>query len=248
MRVARRLSGLLALVSGVAAPLLAATPPAAIEITAPRPGQSLTAGSRLEIAWREAQGVASDFEEWEAFLSLDGGATFPYRLTPHLDRRLDRFEVELPPVASARARLMLRFGDEHDERELLVPFELQIVAPTRPEPPEPAASGWSLRSGESARPGLAGVVDWVEGERDGARLERRRELPASGFGAPAAIAAAGDAQPALVQRSPRDELRAAARDESPQPERRASERTNPAGPAPGLPVSVRLSRLSRWNE
>jgi hypothetical protein len=60
--------------------------PPPVELAAPAGGATLVAGSTAMIEWaplarwRELGKV----DEWEAFLSLDGGATYPVRLTPHL--------------------------------------------------------------------------------------------------------------------------------------------------------------------
>lgn len=151
--------------------------PAAIEWVEPRAGAEAIAGEALAISWRPASDDAASFEEWEAFLSLDGGAHWPYRLTPHLDRRISRFVVELPPLAASRARLLLRYGNEREERELLLPFEFAIAAPRRVAFRSDARV--TTQPGEAARPGEAGVVAWVDGPRDGAplvRVERRAPL------------------------------------------------------------------------
>jgi len=175
-------------------------PPDGFEILSPQPHSELRAGGSLTLEWR-AGPAAGTFEEWEAFLSLDGGATWPYRLTPHLDRALNRVEVELPAVASPRARLLFRFGDERRERELLFPFELAVAPPDRAAP-SLAAARWTDRAAEPARPGLGGVSEWVEGARDGSRLVRYERRFGSGL---APRAQPGDDLPeavATAQRAP----------------------------------------------
>ena len=116
---------------------------------------------------REARpGLAamSRVEEWEAFLSLDGGRTFLTRLTPHLELEMRRVTVRLPELPSEDVRLLLRFGDERDEREQVMSGRFRIVAAEAP------VVTWRLPRlgrGESARPGDPGVLVWVEGSRDG---------------------------------------------------------------------------------
>ncbi|MEZ5313855.1 MAG: hypothetical protein R2862_09510 [Thermoanaerobaculia bacterium] len=63
----------------------------------------------------------------EAFLSLDGGRSWPVRLTPHLgiDRR--RIRVRVPDLPTEEARLLFRIGDEREERAALLPERFRIV-------------------------------------------------------------------------------------------------------------------------
>lgn len=162
---------LLALASGSAR----AEPRGVIEWLSPRAGEPWTAGSSVVLAWRPGPEFArlGAAEEWEAFLSLDGGVHYPIRLTPHLDVHLRRFTAILPATAgpAENARLLLRFGDEQDEVEVPIDGRVRILesgpaARTVPPPPEPATRRYSAR-GEAARPGEAGVVWWMEGGRRG---------------------------------------------------------------------------------
>jgi len=191
-----RSSGLVFLLAalGAAARLSAsALPAAAIEILSPAPESAARAGSSVTLEWR-ATAAAPRFEEWEAFLSLDGGATWPYRLTPHLDRALSRVEVELPPVPSPRARLLFRFGDERQERELLVPFSLAIGRSERDALPAALPALPAAAVGEPALPGGAGVREWIAGPRNGSRLVHVA-LQWPDTTAPRAESAAADATP-----------------------------------------------------
>ncbi|MEZ5313174.1 MAG: hypothetical protein R2862_05705 [Thermoanaerobaculia bacterium] len=71
------------------------------------------------------------FDEWEAFLSLDGGRDYSIRLTPHLDAEVRSFAVTLPDFETEEARLLLRFGDGRNEIEEEMPWTFAIVAATR---------------------------------------------------------------------------------------------------------------------
>ncbi len=110
--------------------------------------------------------------EWEAFLSLDDGVTYPIRITPHLDRDLRRISWLVPELPTRTARLLLRFGDEKNETSVEIPRRFVILAAVNG--PRLAASRSlvtpSYRVGESARPGDPGVVRWVEGSRQGGEL------------------------------------------------------------------------------
>jgi hypothetical protein len=163
------LAGLFSLALAVPAAAAPAADP--VRLLAPTGGTELRAGSLAEIAWEaDAPWIGSrGIEEWEAFLSLDGGAHYTVRITPHLDLGLRRVLWRVPPAPTADARLLLRFGDEHQETVLELPQRFSIAGPVEPGlgavPVE-----ISLRRGEPARPDESGVVAWVEGDRAGGRL------------------------------------------------------------------------------
>ena len=181
----RRLSGLVfcgwialgasALPAAAMAPAAAEAPPP-IRLLAPAADAGLVAGDEAEIAWEPLASFANlgRVEEWEAFLSLDGGATYPFRLTPHLDHDLRRFRWRVPAVPSADARLLFRFGDERREVPVYVPQRFVIEAPAAPAWLPDTTIDIGRRSprvvGESALPGQRGVVAWVEGSRRGTGL------------------------------------------------------------------------------
>jgi hypothetical protein len=149
---------------------------AAVELVAPRAGSTLAAGSMAELEWAPGERFSRlpAVEEWEAFLSLDGGATFPLRITPHLDQDLRRIRFQVPPFATADARILLRFGDERRETAVELPVRFAIAAPPGLpllETSFPLAHQ-AAASGEPARPGHAGVVAWVEGDRRGGGLRQ----------------------------------------------------------------------------
>lgn len=170
----RSLRVALARSAGVVLAAMAAVAPAAaaeaeqelVRLVSPRPGSTLVGGSAVVLEWQPGRRLAElrHVEEWEMFLSLDGGRTFSSRITPHLDIRMRRATVHVPRLPSSDVRLLVRMGDERDEREQLLPGRYRIVldhaAPSvwRPRQPLP---------GEAARPGAPGVVVWAEGGRDG---------------------------------------------------------------------------------
>jgi hypothetical protein len=149
--------------AGVAAPLFAA-PASPIEILAPASGPSLTSGLPAELAWEPAPGARLPAgDEWEAFLSLDGGKSYTVRITPHLHRTVRRITWTVPEVPSDAVRILLRFGDEHRELVVEVPRTYQIVGRLGGR----LAVERVARRGEPARPGEPGVAVWVEGTRTG---------------------------------------------------------------------------------
>lgn len=129
-------------------------------------GQPLSAGESVVLSWTALPELARHpwVDEWEAFLSFDGGETYPVRLTPHLDLGQRSFAIELPAVATRQARWMLRFGDEAREVEFEFPETFEIRQARRiPTQPVLLARG----RGEPARLGDLGVGAWVEGSRTG---------------------------------------------------------------------------------
>ncbi len=153
-------------------------------LVTPAAGATLTPGTLVALEWQPAAGLAAlpHVEEWEAFLSLDGGATYPLRITPHLDARHRSFHWRVPDLPTASARLLLRFGDERQEVGMEVPGTFAIAAPLRHGrpavwvPPPVRRFG----RGERARPDGAGVVSWIEGPRDGSRWREVAGAPAAG--------------------------------------------------------------------
>jgi hypothetical protein len=155
------------------APSWAAGGSVPVELVAPRSGATLLAGSEADLEWAPLEPFArlTGVEEWEAFLSFDGGKTYPVRVTPHLDRDLRHVRWQVPGVPTADARLLLRLGDERREIFVELPqrfsiaeapgmvrvFTLASVAPA---------------AGEPALPGSAGVVAWVDGNRRGGALRQ----------------------------------------------------------------------------
>jgi hypothetical protein len=190
-----------------------------IRLVAPRAGATLAAGSTAELEWAAGSGLAGvpHVEEWEAFLSLDGGATYPLRITPHLDQDLRRVRFQVPPIPTPDARVLLRFGDERHETAVELPGRFAIAA----SPALESAFTFSRRAlspGEPALPGHAGVVAWVEGSRRGGGLRqvvaeappslRERLAPPETHGE-AAVLVSGPASPRSPGPLPEDRAGAA---------------------------------------
>lgn len=149
-----------------------------VRLVAPLAGATLTAGETAELEWAPLAGFdrRPEIEEWEAFLSLDGGATYPVRITPHLDQDLRRVRWQVPPFPAKNARILLRFGDEHRETAVELPARFSIAAPPTGLPGLERAfprAGRSATRGEPPLPGHAGVVVWAEGSRRGGALRQR---------------------------------------------------------------------------
>jgi hypothetical protein len=188
-------------VAGLTVPAASATAEIPLRLLAPAGGAVLQAGATATLEWAPLADPAGQerWEEWEAFFSLDGGATYPFRVTPHLDRELRRVTFKVPRFPTRNGRLLLRVGDERRELAFELPQRFTIAVP-----PESRGS-WldfhptTLRRGEPARPGEPGVLAWVEGSRQGgptrevAAAEPTRAVPGLSFPpgteAPAVVAA-----------------------------------------------------------
>jgi hypothetical protein len=156
------------LLATAARPASAAVP---VRLLSPGDGAVLRAGSLATLEWAsEAFSGSERWEEWEAFLSLDGGTTYPVRLTPHLDRELRRITFKVPTLPTANARLLLRVGDERREIAFELPERFTIAAAPGLLPSALDLPRTVWRRGEPARPGEAGVLVWVEGSRRGGAL------------------------------------------------------------------------------
>lgn len=144
-----------------------------IRLVAPQAGITLGAGSTAELEWAPGAGFAGvrNVEEWEAFLSLDGGATYPLRITPHLDQDLRRVRFQVPPIPTPDARILLRFGDERHETAVELPGRFAIAGSPSLESAF-TVSRRAASAGEPALPGRAGVVAWIEGSRRGGGLRQ----------------------------------------------------------------------------
>ncbi|HZF09132.1 MAG TPA: hypothetical protein VFE33_10110 [Thermoanaerobaculia bacterium] len=195
-----RLLAMALVAAGLTATVARATlPEAPVRLVSPAEGAVLAAESTATLEWAPLDGHddldgpagVGRWEEWEAFLSLDGGRTYPVRVTPHLDRDLTRVSFRVPGFPTANARLLLRVGDERRETAYELPQRFAILA-------APLGNALDLertvgRRGEPARPGEPGVLVWVEGSRRGggwrqvAAAEPARAVPGLSF--PAAVTA-----------------------------------------------------------
>jgi len=108
------------------------------------------------------QFVDARTEEWEAFLSVDGGRFYSVRLTPHLERSVRSYDVFIPNVESSDARLLIRTGNEVVEtlHEVAQPFRIRADR----DAVLPLARA-AAHAPEAARPGEADVVVWCDGGR-----------------------------------------------------------------------------------
>lgn len=172
----------------------AASPPFSV----PSAGESLTPGSVVELRWRSVcdAGRNRAVDEAELVLSLDGGRTFPIRVTPELSPCATRFVWTVPSLPAAHARLAMRAGaDENDATETvrIVSADFRILPDpdgrverlrrhaaewwTPSRPPVPTAEDLLERTMSPARPRMAtpfapSEASLVPEGPSGLRLER----------------------------------------------------------------------------
>ncbi len=88
----------------------------------PGAGEALAPGAIVDVRWASLCDAPRDREidEAEIVLSLDGGRTFPIRVSPELKSCATHFLWKVPALPAAHARLALRAGaDERDGTETI---------------------------------------------------------------------------------------------------------------------------------
>src|SRR5438067_3889773 len=132
---------------------------ATLHLIAPQRGATLRGGSFTSIEWTAAK-LPANAEEWEAFLSLDGGKYYAFRITPHLDLERRQFTWIVPNVDTNDARILIRTGDEHRETLFELPIRFSIARDARASLPFGGAT--QLGRAEAARDGDANVIAWAD--------------------------------------------------------------------------------------
>ncbi|HEV7425529.1 MAG TPA: hypothetical protein VGQ46_04110 [Thermoanaerobaculia bacterium] len=145
-----------------------------LRVVAPANGATLRGGSFAELRWTCA-GLPPASEEWEAFLSVDGGKYYAFRVTPHLDINLRSFTFLVPNVDTSNARILIRTGDEVHELHFESRDSFSIVRDAKAEQPLPLVLHSS--GGEAAREGDPAVLAWADGARDGSGVTRQSSTP-----------------------------------------------------------------------
>jgi hypothetical protein len=102
-----------ALALGLSKTLIAASGAYAAKLISPTAGQVLVPGQQVKVEWKTIlPNVDLSWCELELYLSIDGGRTFPFRITPQLDPRASFFYWTVPNTPTAAAVLDIRFGCE----------------------------------------------------------------------------------------------------------------------------------------
>ena len=109
------LSGLV--FAALASTAAAAPSPAGARFRSPAAGAVLEPGASVSVAWEELELSAGE-AEMELLLSLDGGRSFPVRLTRDLSPGTASLSWRVPALPARSARLAIRAGgDEEPENE-----------------------------------------------------------------------------------------------------------------------------------
>jgi len=163
-------------------------------ILAPRAGAVVRAGDLVGVEWTP---VLADVEEFEILLSIDGGRTFPLRLTVSMDPRLTSYAWRVPNLPSGAACLRLRVGDGEREETLSPGPTFQLVGnPAAPTGKITFQGGeWWTTEGVAAAPRNVGVEPWWsdQGPRgDGSLAAAAFPPPRPDLGTPQGPAALDD--------------------------------------------------------
>jgi len=167
----------------------------ALQLVAPADGTTLRGGSFAELHWSATQ-LPPAAEEWEAFLSVDGGKYYAFRVTPHLDIELRRFTFLVPNVDTRDARILIRAGDEAHETHFAPTGSFAIVRDRNAEIAIPRVLQFGR--GEAAREGDPDVLSWTEGARDGLGLTQRSSTATPSTSIDVVTASIRDSEPVVV--------------------------------------------------
>jgi hypothetical protein len=104
----------------------------AAKLISPTAGQILVPGQQVRVEWKTVlPRVDLSWCELELYLSLDGGASFAFRITPHLDPRATFFYWNVPNLPTNTAVLDIRFGCEGTYPESYSPQPASTFAITQ---------------------------------------------------------------------------------------------------------------------
>jgi hypothetical protein len=132
-------------------------------LSAPAAGSTLQGGQLVEIRW---SGIPVAAREVELLLSVDGGRTFPLRLTEELAPRSGSFFWRVPSLLSDEACLALRIGIDGKETLTVRGATFRL----RPDPtPGKAVVRW--KSGEI----------WLGTDEESEETEGLTPLPPDGL-------------------------------------------------------------------
>ncbi len=166
----------------------------------PASGGRLEPGSIVRVSW--SPGAAREFDEMELILSLDGGRSFPLRVTGALSTATDSLLWRVPRLPTTRARLALRSGaGERKETETvrMVGDEFTILDGIDDPPEELRRVRGEWRTREAA----GGASDLPQPTFSGGAEELRTAFPseraAEAPGSPASAPDRGRAQALLLR-------------------------------------------------
>jgi len=147
--------GLLAAVWAAAAAVASAAEPGGFQ--APSAGDRLRANEPSTLSWSIEPDALAERDEMELVLSLDGGATFPIRVTGELSPGSRTLSWRVPALPTGHAVLALRAGDDGEsETETILavsePFAIAADPEAAPELLYPVAEEWRTRDALDGAP------------------------------------------------------------------------------------------------
>jgi len=182
-----RLIAAVAALMGAAGTLTASEP----DFVSPGRGESLAPGSLVTVQWRSAceSDLPAGFDEAELVLSLDGGLTYPIRVSGELDPCESTVTWRVPALASGSVRLALRAGDDggwSSEQILGLSDAFQILpdADGRVEALVPRSGEW----GVAPEPATAGARGLLGRSLRGSRERLTAPFEVAAFSLPATAA------------------------------------------------------------
>ena len=123
---------------------------AADRFETPHAGARLGSGAPAQVAWRLSGAPEPGLREMELVLSLDGGRTFPIRVTRDLDPTTRSFAWRVPALPTRHARLALRTGrgqepDAENIRLVSEEFAIEADAASPLEAAQSVRGEWRVR-------------------------------------------------------------------------------------------------------
>lgn len=94
----------------------------------PRDRAVVRAGDSLTASWTLPPDPRDDVDEMELLLSLDGGESYPIRLTRDLAPDVRSLRFQVPALPTRHARIALRAGADDGERVLFASDEFVVDA------------------------------------------------------------------------------------------------------------------------
>ena len=165
--------GLLAIAAGLCATLDASAAFGRTQFVSPAQGERLAPGAIVEVRWPSLCSAPREREidEMELVLSLDGGQSFPVRVTPDMRPCATRLLWKVPALPTAHARLGVRIGsDERSETETIEvlsgDFQILPEPDGRVEQLRRRAAEWST----PLEPGVLTAEDLLEESMSGGHV------------------------------------------------------------------------------
>lgn len=135
-----------------------------ISMLLPKAGEAFSPGQKVKIVWKVdlSPKINLSWCEQEIFLSIDGGKTFPYRITPELSPSLRDYVWTVPNLPTDKAVLDIRFGSEFSQNrfEKSKP-QTQMMFRILPSPSNVEEISLTIPQIEKLSPGDQIPLNWI---------------------------------------------------------------------------------------